>query len=1518
MSFEPGGRADKYGNSFENRYLGKLLLRLVKEELISVTVEPLGENSNSVEFISEQFDGIIKYYQCKGSNADRSEWSISNLRKYNVFQRAKEILEADIKNLYYFISPLSYKELDELCKRARTNSSAQDFIKYQLTNPRIKALFYSCIPEFGLNKDDQKDAERTVSLLSRCFFERSITGTEADLDFDERISTLFTGKVATVRVLLEQYANSTGCYGRKITAKDILDYLEAHEIHFRAYCNDATVLDRIHVLNKTHWDSYRAIYEKLAHRTATDAVIESINHGHSVILHGKAGAGKSGCLEELIAHFKQTGTLYLAIKLDKHPPHKSADAYGRELDLPQSPVHCLGTMAAGKPCVLILDQLDALRWSSNHSSDALDICKELILQASAFNRHFSGNLSIIFASRTFDLENDKGLKHLFTPADAPFTLTWTKVNVSDFSKDDVLKIIGQTYDCLSPRLQRLLLTPSCLYVWTKLDENVQKSSISSVFGLMNAWWQQIQQKCISIGLSRQNIIDCKNQIVSAMETRLVFSLPLVLFAEQTEEISALVSLGLLNHNTNTKSISFTHQSFLDYFITFTMLKQIYEGYELVDLLGDRNSQIPMIRYRLLSVLQSLLENDVSQFVKQSLLLLSSSSVRFYFQCAVFDVIGQCDAPTPEIFQIVDEYIEKPEWQDYIAQVVLYGHPVFIRRLPELSNGTFPSDLLLSLLNSISIQQPDFIADQLCPFSLLSREQDYKIFQTLCPDAANDSDRLFELRIQLLRKNPDFFYNSWMFHGLMKQFSPRVIKLFEVLLESWPCHKISQLYISEANEISCYTRQYAWQIVTTLFPKICAITSNYLPQWPAGRWNPDYEDWTANDYRESAVRSITEIVKDAFAECAQSASDDLVALIRGIKYPLSAVGHECIMHAVCSLPVTYADEAIGWFLTDIDRKVFVFSYRGDDFLAYTAQILEKFSPSCNITFFRQMERYICTWKESAEEMLFTFRNRRKMRETYHEAVYYAYWGHLQKALLPHMDSSRLSNYAKDLINMINRNTWIHLPYFYCGFIVGETKTVVSPIDSYIERLSDKTWLQIISTPQDQMRNRWNGSDQGPYHISASQDAFASALGKQAKREPLRFAKLALSFPKNCFDGYIVHLLYALYDDSSKDCIDTFLASELIRRYGHSEDANIAIATARIIEKYADEAWPDDVLTLVAEIAVNHANPSEDEYNVTSDSDPTPKSAHMLLTNSMNCARGCALHAIAALLWKHCSLGDRFKPTILSASSDSNHAVRFAVMNSVLAYYRFEPAFATTVFHSLIEKDLRIIAAPMSWDILSREYDHYGSYYRKVLIEACRSEVTDLAEHAARLLCAAAIYYNDQDAFRFLMSHSFSQKQLEQICLQAVSSFNSEEYHEKSQHILMHLVDHASDTLHNFGHLFLDQRILIQRDEEFLIRLMESGQSEQLLYVFLKYLYESDEDICKFSHILNTIGKSLSQTPPGKSPQLMVRDLVQCVIRLFDKGKDDPLVRETCLDIWDNLFMGHLQVSQPLLDMMDAYS
>ena len=56
--------------------------------------------------------------------------------------------------------------------------------------------------------------------------------------------------------------------------------------------------------------------------------------------------------------------------------------------------------------MLILDQLDALRWTSGHSSEAFPICHDIMRQA----RDLGRNLLVIVSCRTFDLENDTQIR----------------------------------------------------------------------------------------------------------------------------------------------------------------------------------------------------------------------------------------------------------------------------------------------------------------------------------------------------------------------------------------------------------------------------------------------------------------------------------------------------------------------------------------------------------------------------------------------------------------------------------------------------------------------------------------------------------------------------------------------------------------------------------------------------------------------------------------------------------------------------------------------------------------------------------------------------------------------------------------------------------------------------------------------------------------------------------------------------------------------------------------------------
>jgi hypothetical protein len=43
LPYETGGRADKFGNRYESRWVVNQLLRLIKEEIASVTLEAVGK-----------------------------------------------------------------------------------------------------------------------------------------------------------------------------------------------------------------------------------------------------------------------------------------------------------------------------------------------------------------------------------------------------------------------------------------------------------------------------------------------------------------------------------------------------------------------------------------------------------------------------------------------------------------------------------------------------------------------------------------------------------------------------------------------------------------------------------------------------------------------------------------------------------------------------------------------------------------------------------------------------------------------------------------------------------------------------------------------------------------------------------------------------------------------------------------------------------------------------------------------------------------------------------------------------------------------------------------------------------------------------------------------------------------------------------------------------------------------------------------------------------------------------------
>jgi hypothetical protein len=755
--------------------------------------------------------------------------------------------------------------------------------------------------------------------------------------------------------------------------------------------------------------------------------------------------------------------------------------------------------------------------------------------------------------------------------------------------------------------------------------------------------------------------------------------------------------------------------------------------------------------------------------------------------------------------------------------------------------------------------------------------------------------------------------------LIEHLSVRAVELLKIIIRKSAVQQFKDIYLGEDEKLNKYAHANYSNIVSELFMEICEITSTFSLPWIHYNYSDEYREWVAHEYNESSVRKIVKLVKSSFEEFSQTDPLAMLSFIKNYDYSMSVISHEIIMCAIESLPTVYSNEAIQWLLCDFKDKVFVYTNDESNYLSCAKQIISKFSPICELGLFRQLEQAICVWKDDTEKMVNIFKNRLEINKRRQwEPVYYAYWGQFQKELLPAMDNLRLSTYSKELLEVLNRNRWIHSPFYHSGFLCGPAKSVVSPIDSYADRISDKSWLKITSTPNEKMKGHWSDKDNGPYYVEATHEMFSHTLAKQAKLQPARFAKLSLKFPINCYHGYVLSVINALINcGQESELVDIELVSSVLRRYAKNAERNIAVEIARVVEKRAEESWTEDIIDLLEDLALRHPEPATNEYAVTSSSDPDNLSPKSLLNNSINCVRGCVLHTIAALLWSHRELGERFKLTILCASSDLNDAVRFAVLFCIVPYYNFDSDFSVKVFRILLSADLRVIAAPGSWQILSRDYHNDSEFYEHILITACKSDIEELSCCAVGLVSAIAIFFGDVKMFCHLITEEYTPKQEEKICLQAASSFNQDVNHELSEKILLHFIDTSISELRGISKLFFNRSIIIQRDKDFLIHLMYSNQSVHQIHAFLEYLNELGEDIIEFADVLEAVGKGIVLAPKEKSNRLVVNDLIQCVIRLFDRGKDNLRIRNICLDIWDNLFKSSLQDIKPLSDMIDNF-
>ena len=451
MAYEKGGRADKYGNRFEYNWIIYNLLDVVKEKISYVLIEAIGEDQKGVDLWIGNLDGTREGQQCKGRYGDEDQWTYGMVNAKGIFANWRKQLELSPQNHVALVSPLSFTVFEDLIQKAKDTDSSKpkDFYEYQIkkSGKNTKDFFDKYCKVMGLDQKKDEDIQLAINYLSRSHY-RQIPDAQLKEMILDKIRMGYVGNPEHIYAEFLSFILTKDNYGQRIDALRIKKFCEDNGIIYRDLSRDDTILPRIDKLNKEYCNTFFSFSKGLLPRSQAEYCQKAISEGKSVILHGKAGEGKSGCVQNLIHILEDLSIPYLAIKLDHRVPEGTSRNWGKEIGLPDSVSYCLDAVANERNGVLILDQLDALRWTQSHSGEALSVCMEIIREVANINLEREKKISVVMVCRTYDLENDRNINRLFMHEEGSVSLEWEKIAVGKLSADEVKKIVGNTYNLL--------------------------------------------------------------------------------------------------------------------------------------------------------------------------------------------------------------------------------------------------------------------------------------------------------------------------------------------------------------------------------------------------------------------------------------------------------------------------------------------------------------------------------------------------------------------------------------------------------------------------------------------------------------------------------------------------------------------------------------------------------------------------------------------------------------------------------------------------------------------------------------------------------------------------------------------------------------------------------------------------------------------------------------------------------------------------------------------------------------
>ena len=809
MPLEKGGRADKQGNSYEINCVIYELLKVLDEVNYSVVIEALGEDEAGTDILVTDMSGHREHQQCKSRNASKESWNMSDLKARGILEAWRKQLNRDNERRVALVSPLACTFLYDMHKRAvNTSGSAEDFYKIQIakSSTEFNKFYKSFCEEMGLRieqknteadrketderQDDSnennnyKNVLKSIECLKRISY-KQMSEYQLNEFISMNIRYRFSSEESKVYNALVSYVVMGDILGQELTQQKIMDYLNEQGIIFSLRDGDKRIAPRINELNEEYKEKFIPLKSGFVHREEADECIQAIEADKHIIISGSAGCGKSGCAEAVLKYCEQKGIVHIAIKLDVRIPNRSCEKWGQELGFQNSIVYAIHNISQNEKAVIILDQLDALRWTQANSAEAVTVCMELIRQVKFFNEIRDKKIIIVFVCRSYDLENDNNIKGLFrkqnnSGAEASQDDEWKVIKVDCFKEDTVKKVVGSEYNKMSVRLKNLLKIPSNLYIWQHLDKESSYDGCLTTSHLIDKWFEQICMKSRLCGITEQSVSEAKTDIINRLDDMGRLYVPKQILKIDVSTLDYLISSELIVVQGN--KVGFVHQSILDYFISQNMLEKYYDGASIDEIIGEKSRQTPTKRYQVQMFLQNILELDSAEFIDAGGNMLASDNIRYYIKYLFYEILGQRNNPDDNITTFIIDNCDSEEYGSYLIRNTIYGRKDYVNILltneimEKWYNIPDKKEIVFNLLISMSIDLTEEAVEFIRKHAFISKEDDAMFMRCFHYD-------VFELRMMFYKHYPEFAKDVYIdIKKMMDGFEKRTVRLIAFWLK----------------------------------------------------------------------------------------------------------------------------------------------------------------------------------------------------------------------------------------------------------------------------------------------------------------------------------------------------------------------------------------------------------------------------------------------------------------------------------------------------------------------------------------------------------------------------------------------------------------------------------------------------------------------------------------------------------------------------------------------------------------